>query len=603
MATATGRGTPGHGASYCVIGTGFSGTCALWHLVQRLTAPGRPHPAPDPAPSIVTVERGPVSGPGYPYDEDNVQLAHLCNNEAGSMGLHGTDFVDWLTENRQRLWRECPGHLLETHPGAGPDTWKPDPRAFYPRALFGRYLRERFQQAVERARAHGITVHTLTRHEALDGFTAPDGFRVLLRDLDTGRETTLTGLDRVLLATGHWQPAPTGRLTGHDGYLAAPYPPQAVRHSVRARARTRRTRPGADARPVVFVEGMGPSGIDAILTLCADGTFTHTPDGHIDTYRPHGTPPRVVAGSRSGFFPPVRGPLPPYEPQLLTEENLAAIRRAHHGRLRLAPVLELLDAELRRATDGAAGWEDVARPPYADAREKLAYDLRASATGDLVHAVVLKARRLRFYHRLAPDDKAAYDRLFDTHIIRTAVPMPAANAEKLLALMDAGVLTTVRLGYGTTRTEITDDGTFRVTAAPDDGPAVTVRADCVVRARGQDFRLERHPSPLVQNLLRRGEIVPHEEGGYTTGGIALDPGGGHRVLRRAGGALGPSPHLSSFGPVVRFWQNEKNYAGAFVEAARSVVDDWAGEAAAGPPAAVGPAAVDGAGLVGSETGR
>ncbi|MFF9626935.1 FAD/NAD(P)-binding protein [Streptomyces griseosporeus] len=598
MATATGRGTPGRAVTYCIIGTGFSGTCALWHLVQRLTGPGRP-PLPAPAPTIVTVERGPVSGPGYPYGEDNVQLAHRCNNEAGSMGLHGTDFVDWMAGNKPRLLRECPEYIRETHPATEPAAWQPDAREFYPRALFGRYLRERFQEAVERARAHGITVRPYVRHEAVDGFTAADGFRVLLRDLDTGREVTVTGVDRVLLSTGHWQPGAPGRLAGHDGYLAAPYPPDAVRAAVRGRARARRAR---GERLRVFVEGMGPSGIDAVLTLCGEGEFTYTPDGHVAGYRPapHHTPPEVVAGSRSGFFPPVRGPLPSYEPHHLTEENLAAIRRAHHGHLRIEPVLELLDEELRLATGGAVGWADVTSPPYAGARDKLAADLRASATGDLVHAVVLKARRMRFYHQLAPADKAVYDRLFDTHVIRTAVPMPAANAEKLLALMDAGVLTTVRLGYGTPRTETADDGTFRITYAPDGGAPVTLRADCVVRARGQDFALDHHPSPLVQNLLRRGEIVPHEEGGYATGGIALEPGGGYRVLRRSGGGLGPSPHLSSYGPPVRFWQNEKNYAGAFVEAARSVTDDWTEAAAKAGP---GPAAVDGAGLVSSETGR
>lgn len=599
MATTTGPGTPGRGVTYCVIGTGFSGTCALWHLVQRLTVPGCPSLPPPSAPTIVTVERGPVSGPGYPYGEDNTQLAHRCNNEAGSMGLHGTDFVDWMAANKERLLRECPQFVLETHPGTDPAAWQPDAREFYPRALFGRYLRERFQEAVERARAHGITVRSYVRHEAVDGFTAPDGFRVLLRDLDTGREFTVAGLDRVLLSTGHWQPRVTGRLAGRPGHLAAPYPPDAVRAVVHDRVRARHAR---GERPRVFVEGMGPSGIDAILTLC-EGEFTYTSDGHVTAFRPapHGTPPEVVAGSRSGFFPPVRGPLPPYEPHHLTEENLAAIRRAHHGWLRIGPVLELLDRELRRASGGAVGWDAVSRPPYPTARDKLADDLRASATGDLVHAVVLKARRMRFYHQLVPADKAVYDRMFDTHVIRTAVPMPAANAEKLLALMDAGVLTTVRLGYGASCTEATDDGAFRITYAPDGGPPVTLRADCVVRARSQDSGLDRHPSPLVQHLLRRGEIVPHEEGGYATGGIALDPGGGYRVLRRSGAGPRPSPHLWSYGPPVRFWRNEKNYAGAFVEAARSVVDDWTGAAAvaAGPR----PVAVDGAGLVSSETGR
>jgi hypothetical protein len=36
----------------------------------------------------------------------------------------------------------------------------------------------------------------------------------------------------------------------------------------------------------------------------------------------------------------------------------------------------------------------------------------------------------------------------------------------------------------------------------------------------------------------------------------------------------PSPYLASFGSPVRFWQNERNFAAAFVEAATWVAGDW-----------------------------
>lgn len=106
-----------------------------------------------------------------------------------------------------------------------------------------------------------------------------------------------------------------------------------------------------------------------------------------------------------------------------------------------------MDKDLRRATAGAVGWNDIKNPRYHSAKEKLTSDLRDSYTGNLVYTIALKARRMRFYNQLEPSDKATYDRLLDTHFIRTAVPMPSANAEKLLALMDAGILTTVKQGY------------------------------------------------------------------------------------------------------------------------------------------------------------
>lgn len=576
---------------YCIVGTGFAGTCTLWHLVQRLTDPHGP--ALSSAVTIVTVERGPVNGPGHPYAGDNVQLAHRCNNEASTMGIHGNDFVGWMVENKPLIIRDHPQMVLETHPGIELDEWRPRDEEFYPRALFGLYLRQRFEGAVDRARAHGIEVQQHVRHEVVDGYATDAGFSCSVRGLDSGHEFTLDGLDRVLLGTGHWQPTAVGAAAGHDGYIASPYPPAAVKTAVAdADSRLRRS----CAEPLrVFVRGMGPSGIDAIMTLCDAGEFTYTPNGHVESYRaPRAAegrrPLHVVAGSRCGFFSPVRGPLADYELRHLTEERLAALRRDHHGLLEIDPVLELLDMDLRSATGGALGWDDVQSPRFDSAEEKLAGDLRESYTGNLVYTIVLKARRMRFYSQLAPSEKRIYDRLFDSHFIRTAVPMPAANAEKLLALMDAGVLTTVKQGYGAPEIFVDDDGMFRVPHQSAHGDPATLRVDCVVRATAQDFSMERHPAPLLHNLARRDEIVPHAEGGYVTGGIALDAGGGFRVTRRAGDICVRSHHLSAFGPPVRFWQNENNYARAFVEAAERVADDWLEAAAVVRPyaAAGGP---------------
>lgn len=562
---------------YCVVGTGFAGTCALWHLVRELTIPAGPSPLSRSAITIATVERGAVNGPGYPYAKDNAQLGHRCNNEASTMGIHGNDFVDWLAESKTWLVADHPELILETHPGIVLTEWKPEDGEFYPRALFGLYLEHRFQDAVKIARDHGIDVQQYVGHEVFDGRMAEDGFSLLLRDLGTGREFSLDGLDRVLLSTGHWQSTENDALAEHEGYISAPYPPGRLRSIVAGRVRPRRT-PGA--RPQVYVQGMGPSGIDAIMTLCGEGVFTYTADGHVASYRPAPSgageePPHIVVGSRSGFFPPVRGPLAGHELSHLTPDALAGIRSENQGQLRIEPILDLLDKDLRRATEGALGWHDVENPRYSSAREKLESDLRDSRHGNLVYTLVLKARRMCFYRELAPDDKAVYDRLFDTHFIRTAVPMPTVNAEKLIALMDSGVLSTVKHGYGAPPVSVHEDGGFLIAYETADGEFSSLRADCVVRAKTQDFSLERHPSSLVRNLLRRGEIVRHEESGYVTGGLALDPLGTYRVTRRVGSFYGPSPHLSSYGSPVRFWQNEHNYAGAFVKAAEQVAADWA----------------------------
>ena len=80
-----------------------------------------------------------------------------------------------------------------------------------------------------------------------------------------------------------------------------------------------------------------------------------------------------------------------------------------------------------------------------------------------------------FYQELEPGDKAVYDRLFDTHFIRTAVPMPTVNAEKLIALMDAGVLSTVKHGYAVPPVSVHEDGGFVIAYETADGERSSVR--------------------------------------------------------------------------------------------------------------------------------
>ncbi|UKY55559.1 FAD/NAD(P)-binding protein [Streptomyces inhibens] len=85
------------------MGTGFAGTCALWHLVQRLTDPRRLPSLSLSAITNTTVEPRPVNGPGNPYAKDNARFAHRCNNEASAMGIHGNDFIDWTVESKPWL--------------------------------------------------------------------------------------------------------------------------------------------------------------------------------------------------------------------------------------------------------------------------------------------------------------------------------------------------------------------------------------------------------------------------------------------------------------------------------------------------------------------
>ncbi|HEX8615482.1 MAG TPA: FAD/NAD(P)-binding protein [Telluria sp.] len=545
---------------YCIIGTGFSGTCMLWHLVDALC---RQAPADGDLRhiDIATVERRPRNGPGLPYDADEVAPYHLCNNPAEKMSLFGNDFVNWMLAHRDELVRLHPDLIRAAHPTLALDQWQPQAAAFYPRALFGIYLSMRFDEACALAESRGATIRHYNGVEAIDGLTRDGRFHLTIRDVLSGQLQILARLDKVLLASGHWEDA--GRQAPR--MLASPYPAREVHRAVAA---MQERQPKQSL--TLGVRGMGPSAVDAILSLCDGGLFELDADGLATRFLPcwdsfQASEVSIVASSRSGFFPGVRWPLVDYAFAHLTDENMAALRARNGGRIDLTALLALIDRELRAASHDDLDLATVFRPRFAGAYQKLTADARGAMLERLAHTVILRARRLRFYQDLSAADKRIYDTELDTHFIRTAVPLPLQNARKLMALIEAGVLSTVALGY--------DAQAAAPAALP--GPA----ADLVICSHGQNYDLDRHPSLLIQHLLERKEVVAYSEDGYRTGGIGASEASLFRVQNALGGRTAYSAHLYSFGPITQYWQNQNNFAAAFVSAAQVVAQDWLAGAA------------------------
>lgn len=98
----------------------------------------------------------------------------------------------------------------------------------------------------------------------------------------------------------------------------------------------------------------------------------------------------------------------------------------------------------------------------------------------------------------------------------------------------------------------------------------------MIRASGQDFRLSLHPSRLVAALAEREELLANMEGHYSTGGIMLDSDESYGVMCRdpETGKIIPSPFIASYGVLTRYWQNERNFSAAFVEAAMWLSEEW-----------------------------
>jgi hypothetical protein len=184
--------------------------------------------------------------------------------------------------------------------------------------------------------------------------------------------------------------------------------------------------------------------------------------------------------------------------------------------------------------------------PTGDAIQILQQDIRDALLGDgpngeLVWQTILVQifpviRDL--YLNLKLDERKRFDRHFTTLFFMHAATQPVINAEKLLALMQAGIVSVVKLG---------DDYHFKYNDATGEfefiykGPGGDTRCDAyhyVVNARGQPRSLESDKAALPRNLLQK-KLIQIEENqaaesaqhvSYKTGSILVDPKT-HQVIR------------------------------------------------------------------------
>ncbi|MDC8759599.1 FAD/NAD(P)-binding protein [Janthinobacterium fluminis] len=545
---------------YCIIGSGFSGTCMLWHLVNAICHNEKSASLDFSQIEISTIESRANNGLGLPYDMDDISPYHLCNNPADKMALFDNDFVDWMLANREEIIARHPELIHEAHPAIELSQWQPLTQSFYPRALFGIYLSRRFKEACAVAESHGIVVRNYNGYAAVDGASRDGKFNLTIQSRKTGELKNLGDLDKVLLASGHWH---AGKPAASN-VLSSPYPSKNIYENIFAYQEK-----NAKKRLTLYVHGMGPSGVDAILSLCGFGHFTYGPDGLATDFQADWSTfkadaVKIIAGSRSGFFPGVRWPLLDYDFQHLNDANIDAIRKNRQGRISLAELMSLVDLELKAASDNVLSFQDLVQPKFDNAKEKLLVDIGGSFLERITYTIILFVRRLRFYQELNSADKQTYDRELDTHFIRTAVPIPLPNAKKLIALINAGVLSTTRLGY---RDKLNEH--FDVVCEGE-----TVRPDIVICSNGQNYDLKTHPSLLIKNMAETREIIEYSDDGYLAGGICANEVNNYRVVNSIKGYRDYSSNLYSFGPITQYWQNQNNYAAAFVGAAQAVAQDW-----------------------------
>lgn len=457
-----------------VVGCGFSGTSALYQLVERW-----------PVSEITVFEARGRFGPGYPYRPDECP-DYLINNTTDTMCLTPENrraFIDWLATRPDVADASVPDEI--------------DPKGHLPRAVYGKFLQDVIRTAMTMAAIKGIRVR-LVPDNVTDIEEADDGTVTLTSD--GGRVTA----DAALLALGRCPPAPpaldqvppgTRLIADHVSTDALDDLP-------------------LDAR--VHILGASLSAYDVVNRLFSPTTGCRFQRDGAGQLVFEGGPNRrqVLLASRSGRLKKLQSrERMPLARRHLTRDRLTA-RAAELGGLTLEDVASLIAREAEAhgiALDpdriaapyrGCTGTEhvttraaDILAGDIAAARERRNFlvDLFADAQVDIWDAFGAGA--------LKPAEQARYRREFETATLTHAAPAPIPTGEKLLALMRAGRLA-VLTGTGTPivdRQQILVPhgfGTDRATVVVD----TTHRVDRDVTSQ--------HQPALVRNLVARGLMKP-----------------------------------------------------------------------------------------------
>lgn len=262
-----------------ILGAGFSGTALLYQLIEQRAPLARV--------SLIGSGHDFARGRAYATADD----VHLLNVRAADMGLKPDapgDFADWMELS-----------------GSNRDS-------FLPRSLYGDYLYQRMQDALQRAPFEVECIRSTAQSVTPTGA----GFRIAL---DGERRLQA---DRVVLALGSLPPQPlpglASALRRSAAYIEDPWAPQALE--------------GLPADAEVVIVGTGLTCFDLLQTLQARGHRG-----------------RVRAVSRHGLLP---------QPQTLRRASPAILGEALQAQIHQPELSGLLRA-LRAACAQASDWRPV----------------------------------------------------------------------------------------------------------------------------------------------------------------------------------------------------------------------------------------------------
>lgn len=470
-----------------IVGCGFTGTSALFQLVQRY-----------PAARISVFEASGDFGPGYPYQTAECS-DYLINNTTDTMCLTPSSkraFVDWLG----------------TRPDLVPDL---DEKGHLPRKFFGLFLQDACARARRIATEKSIEVNFIP-HEVTNILEAADG-SVAVQWCEGALQA-----DKVIVTTGRAPAVPF--------FDAIPKTAPAKYYADHVMSED------LDEIPMdtsIHILGASLSAYDVVNRLFAEHTGCRFSRDGTGQLRFHGgaNQRQVKLCSRSGRLKAIESTHPmSLQRNYFCSEYLRSLAPA--GGLTLKQVVLAVQREAE-AHKTEVNWQAIKNPydccDSSRAVSERAIELLAQALQqvndphstnflvDLCAAAQVDLWDIFAEQRLSAEEEARYRAEFETTALSYMAPCPVSSAEKILALLRAGRLEIIK---GVKEPQLNADSSeFKL--EHEFGCEV---ARIIVDTRSKlnrDLHSEAQPQ-LVKNLVRSKLLKAYRRGGIEFKGAAVD---------------------------------------------------------------------------------
>ncbi|HKJ99448.1 MAG TPA: FAD/NAD(P)-binding protein [Desulfotignum sp.] len=535
-----------------IIGGGLTGTAMLWQCIRQARMAADRHPELPSRIRLRIFEKQTTFGPGFPHNQDIVLPFHITNMCASDMGIfpeNPEDFHSWTVRNRSLLIARF--HWL------GPffDLQKNFPAVcdHYPRAVMGEYLTARFLRAVTLARQMGITVEHHCCTEVCDMQQASGSFCLSCHNTATGKHSVIQTA-QVLIATGHWQ-----KQSRDPCFFPSPWPAQTLAQRIPMGAK-------------VGILGTSLSAIETLLTLTSENRFARSESGDL-VYQPPENTRTFCLFSRKGLLPKVRGRTGSYRNRYFCRDSLEKMLADTPGTSSREAVFSLLNAELQSAYGHPFNWDEITSPsgtPEAVLAQSITDAVQGDTPGgDVLWQTVLSqglGMVKQLYLNLTPLQRRMFEEQYASAFFTHAATQPIINAEKLLALIRAGIVRIIRLGSAYRLLKDDPQGRYVFVYKDPKGSANKQACSYLVDARGQEKSILTDPSLLTQSMVARGIVLTEEyppadtckegdsackTGRHDTGSIWINPDTHQVMQRHCDGQIRPADSLYAVGAMTR----------------------------------------------------